>query len=751
MEMDMECAEVLPDHINNEDEEEEELAPAAPSPVAPAEENDDEEEESTEDDNDDEEDTDSEPEERTVSSTASSGIRIKLKLPPKPPVPTPPPRAQATASASTAASKPLAITAPTRATTASDSSPQHNDEVVVSVGGNKPKPNLPLKRVSPAGFLKRLPVSSRGDNDTSSVGGSSAGKPKSRMRSLKLPLSKKTKEGESPVAEVVASGVASIATTTSRTTPSGGTYSKRRTMHPSKPVKLPPIFSPGLKVTSSSSSGGKSLSFTTAQLFEQTMEAAGYTKKSRTERPHRGSSIKRTVGDLFDSNVKMTMHFPALVPSDFWRQCSTLKEEKDDDGDVVMGSTSDDNNDKSKYSADDLLEQLRQTLRPSSKPSKMGMSFDEMLPISLTAPLPESYIEERLEYVKAVEERERAIRMKQEAEQEAEFNGTDVPSGLEVPPIPQPPEPPLFQQVNPTTTATDRHPLYPPKQANLATHLDPEAFHITEGRYFGLLSNNIADPNFCGPNALGVTAGSTLASAGSSSTGTPLTLSSVLFSSHPPALATVAAAASANQTGSNAGASGNMATGASSSAAATNSTASAAEISPERSESSPVTAVAVASSVEPSSTDVLVTATVEEVKPNVATSTPKDKKNGPQPTVSSSALRKIMAEDGVAAQDMRRVIIRAAVYASRTKGHGQPFVAPTGEVFPDIGKAFAAYAGIKPCERCKSNKQGSYHCRLRRKHQDMDFDGGSSFTGLKDLLIAPIESLAPTVAVKAEK
>lgn len=737
-EMEMECVEVLPDENaedEDDEEEEEELAAAAPSAASPVEEEDDE---STEEDD---EDTDSEPEKESVASKTPSlpNIRIKLKMPPRPlpmsgaPASTPAPTSTATAS------KPPAATKAT-------SSPQ-NDEVVVSVGGNKPKPNLPLKRFSPAGFLKKLPVANRGaggDNDTSSVGGSSsAGKPKSRIRSLKLPLSKKVKDGDDgDASEALAEAVPSGATST-RTTPGGGTYSKRRSMHPSKPVKLPSLVSPGLKVTPP---GGKTSNSTTAQLFDQAMSTAGYTEQSRTERPHRGSSIERTVGDLFDSDVKLTMHFPALVPPDLWgHESSTVKEEKDDDGDVVMGSTADDDN---KYTADDFLEQLRQTMRPN-QPKKLGTNFDEMLPVSLTVPLPESYIEDRLQYVKAVEERERAIMIKQEADLEVEFNGADLPPNLKVPPIPRPPEPPRLEQVNSATTATDKHPLYPPKQASLVAHLDPQMFHITEGRYFGLLSNNVADPNFCGPNALGATAGSTLATAGSSSTGTPLTLSSVLFSSHPPALATAAAVVSANSSqtaNGNSAAAGNSA----GPSAPTNTATTAVEPSSAGGKSSPVAAVPVASSVDTTTKDVLVAATVEDAKPSVTLSAAKEKKKGPQPTASSTALRKIMAEDGEAAKDMRQAIIRAAVYASRTAGHGQAFVAPQGEVFPDIGKAFAQYAGIKPCERCKSNKQGSYHCRLRRKHQEVDFDGGSSFTVLKDLLSQPIESLAPNVNVAAD-
>ena len=77
------------------------------------------------------------------------------------------------------------------------------------------------------------------------------------------------------------------------------------------------------------------------------------------------------------------------------------------------------------------------------------------------------------------------------------------------------------------------------------------------------------------------------------------------------------------------------------------------------------------------------------------------------PTKTASDLRKIMEDksdaDRVAA--FRESILRAAVEASRT---GQTVFAgaPNGEIYPDIGKVFATYSGLKPCQRCKSNKQG---------------------------------------------
>eukprot|EP00977_Amphora_coffeiformis_P002741 scaffold521_cov167-Amphora_coffeaeformis.AAC.32 len=719
----MECVEVLPDDVEEDDEEEEEdLAQPAVTVVATPEaaDNDDDEEEEDDDDDDDneeeedstEDDTDSEPETSSPAAAPPPKMRIKLKMPKigggKP---------------SAAPSSSAASVASTTANSSRQASPS-NADVVVSVGGSRPRPNLPLKRLSPPRVLMKKLPSNAGGNDTSSVGGNSTGGSKaiSRIRSLKLPLSKK------PTATDEESATADMIRTT---TPGGGTYTKRRSMHPSKPVKLPPIVSPGLVANGSSSSS--------AQLFDQAMQAAGYTETSRTERPHRGSSIRRTVGDLFDSNVKLTMHFPSMVPPDMWSDES--KEEggaqpKDEDGDVVMGDGNNaTGNKKQKFTADDLIEQLRDTIKSANGNHNMDISFDDMLPVSLTVPLPDSFIEERLQYVQAVEEREKAIVTKQEADQEAEFNGTDPPK-ITVPPIPVPPEPPRLESVNTSTTA-DKHPLYPPKQANLVKHLDPQMFHITEGRYFGLVSNNVADPNFCGPNALGMAAGNALAVASSSSTGTPLTLSSVLFSNHPLASATTAASSTGNEKASGTVSKGPRAPSSSGEVAAS-------ATADEEKDAVVATAQVVPSSstMESSSKDVVVPAT--EVTSADETS-PKNK--GPEPTAPASALRKVMEEGGASAEEMRQAIIKCAVYASRTDGHGHSFAAPTGEIFPDIGKAFAAYAGIKPCERCKNNKQGSYHCRLRRKHKDVDYDGGTSWDVLTELQSKPLESLAPSVNV----
>lgn len=100
-----------------------------------------------------------------------------------------------------------------------------------------------------------------------------------------------------------------------------------------------------------------------------------------------------------------------------------------------------------------------------------------------------------------------------------------------------------------------------------------------------------------------------------------------------------------------------------------------------------------------------------------------------------------MEGGGKKAENMRQCIIRAAVYASRTGKHGQSFVGSDDKRYPDVSKAFASWGEIRPCNRCKNNKQGAYHCRLRRKHKDPDYDGGDSPGLLKPLFEANLKEL----------
>ena len=55
-------------------------------------------------------------------------------------------------------------------------------------------------------------------------------------------------------------------------------------------------------------------------VFNQSMIAGGYTMDNRKHKPHRGSSTQRTVGDMFDSDINLYLHFPELIPLDVWNR-----------------------------------------------------------------------------------------------------------------------------------------------------------------------------------------------------------------------------------------------------------------------------------------------------------------------------------------------------------------------------------------------------------------------------------------------
>jgi hypothetical protein len=251
-------------------------------------------------------------------------------------------------------------------------------------------------------------------------------------------------------------------------------------------------------------------------------------------------------------------------------------------------------------------------------------------------------------------------------------NGTPKLPTVVVPPIPEPPSPPRLQdleEINPDKY-DDQHPYYLPKgKEQFVAHLDKTCFHIVDGRYFGLLSNAVADPHFVGPNAPGISGlnlsgGTGLATAHSGGPGASAGLTIL----EKPAHATIAASTSAPNKGSgNSGKTSKKTAGSSSN-----------KVGSDGGDSPVVTT--------------------------------KKKSNGPVPTASSSELRRIIEDGGDEAEKMKTCIIRAAVHASRASKHGQSFKAPNGQTYPDVSKAFAAHAGLKPCMRCKNNKQGVSSC-----------------------------------------
>jgi hypothetical protein len=565
-----------------------------------------------------------------------------------------------------------------------------------------------------------------------------------------------------------------------------GTASKRRSLLPPKQVRLPPITSPGLRMLRPPipiiSSDSTEPYYTPQQVFDVTMTAAGYTVEQRTKRPHRGSSVQRTVDDLFDTNVKLALHPLELVPSSLWNHKVLTPS--------VVSQTSDPGSDDPEYtSLPQLLIRGLEAPKQSSLPERQHqkseksasdegairkrrrsyapMKFRDMVPVSLTIPYPESYIQKRIDYISKVKHREDCIVQWQAAQDEFELSQdvtdksttTDSDAGaigsnsalsnplkksrasfvnpVTVPSIPEPPDPPKLKELlAPSSSAyednlleTDsrsipsispfyylcpdedgsNHPIYLPKgKEELVAHLDPKCFHITEGRYFGLQTSMIADPNFVGPSAPGLASGNT--STGGLATATTSTTTStsgltgggmtMILSASFHSAAAVPATHVKDETTNHATATKsnphhdvlteNSETGRDNFATAPGTPKS----------DSPLW---VASSVDVSPAEKFRMETVKSDKAVASPSTTYDPAGG-----SAFDLRKIMeGSDETLIEKFREGIVRAVVHAFRTRQpHNASFRAPNGKTYHDIGKAFAIYGGVKTCERCKSNKQG---------------------------------------------
>jgi hypothetical protein len=570
----------------------------------------------------------------------------------------------------------------------------------------KAKPKKPESVVSANGTTKPSPFTLPSAGGGSSTGGP----PKKKMfkklaRGLPLATNRKPKpEGDSAVKATVVDGNERaendvVATAlddptkvkkakSSKLSATGKnkaqTMTKDNLNAPRPGARLPPMTSPGLLIPTPSSSGlfkgavdASTGCATPESMFTQAMAAAGYTTEGRTKRPHRGSSVQRKVGDMFDSNVEFTNHFPDLVPKNLW-YAKKEKGEAKKDPDAPKP--------KSRTSLPDLLMRSLEATRKQSEKDKQQSQdngsrkrqrpwqFSDMVPVSLTIPYPQSFVEKRLQYVKEVKEREKAIIAYQDAQEKItssldnhddEGKKVAIKNPVKVPPIPSPPTPPPLSELkgfNPEQYE-DQHPIYLPKgKQNLVAHLDKGCFHISEGRYFGLYSNAIADPHFVGANAPGIS-GINL------SGGSGLATSSAAFPySGGPAGASVLASSSVNASGED-----------------------PSERPPKKDSTKPKSSKKTAS------------------LPNVVKASKSKfrlKHVGPTPNATTSDLRKIMEEGGELAEKMKTCIIRAAVHASRSGKHGQSFLAPDGKAYPDVSKAFAAHAGLKPCIRCKNNKQG---------------------------------------------
>jgi len=223
--------------------------------------------------------------------------------------------------------------------------------------------------------------------------------------------------------------------------------------------------------------------YTTADsVFTYYMAAQGYTPESRSSNPHRGSSIRRTVGDMFDNDVMSSINFPKLLP-DYLRRSrgasspqkkstssTTNSSNAGNDGDAAPKESTPGkdghvvaNTDPATTSTDvsqkddackttegetpkkdegtpakirmEVMDMLKSALTSALEKRKAEMSsssarqgpakrfralqFEDMVPVSLTFPYPEEYTKARIEYGRKVQEREDAIAHDQTASQKA--------------------------------------------------------------------------------------------------------------------------------------------------------------------------------------------------------------------------------------------------------------------------------------------------------------------------------------------
>jgi len=375
-----------------------------------------------------------------------------------------------------------------------------------------------------------------------------------------------------------------------------------------RPIKMPPIVSPGLLITNNNSGGNKGSntqsngnsvntsaadsisnkagnkrstsnnsnlssnkltnnnnrnSMTTpSTIFNKVMEAAGYTMEQRSSNPHRGSSVTREVDDMFDRDIMVTLNFKPLVPEWILESPTSTKQETKDSNKASM------NHQLPcifMETMQDVLQLDHEHKQMPTQENNHSYQFEDMLPTSLTADFPESYIKKRIQFELAAAEREHAIAKSQEASAKAENDmilyeeakekwesrdsqmvkksssesskhfevKQEVPLSKpiapptfiphKIPPIPSPLIPPTFIKCpsSPTTLEstemmprarnskedlTNKHYQISQEKRYLVSHLDPSFFSLSR-RYYGLLSNKIADPQFVGPNAPGLTGG----------------------------------------------------------------------------------------------------------------------------------------------------------------------------------------------------------------------------------------------------
>ena len=108
-------------------------------------------------------------------------------------------------------------------------------------------------------------------------------------------------------------------------------------------------------------------------VYEQSMIAGGYTIEQRKNNPHRGSSTQRTVGDMFDSDVNLYLHFPELIPLDVWER--RLKKKPKVENEVQKTDQCPEQSDATKLKGEDGAKNV--TPHPSDQPETVSSSTEE--------------------------------------------------------------------------------------------------------------------------------------------------------------------------------------------------------------------------------------------------------------------------------------------------------------------------------------------------------------------------------------
>jgi hypothetical protein len=425
------------------------------------------------------------------------------------------------------------------------------------------------------------------------------------------------------------------------------------------------------------------------------------TKKRQSLRPIKLPAIAspglllvngKTTAALFDHHMKNTGYSLEARVNHPFRGSSTQRQVGDlFDSNVILHrnfpnlvppelmEASDDNPEKEAGTQPKLIEILEKGLKVTTANTASTSGNTRKRRFAEMLPL-SLLIDYPQDYIERRKEYVKKVKEREAAIVEAQEAELEDKKPGKIPPIPDLPEAPRLTENEQDLDLKDKHPFYPPKNDDFVKHLDPNCFHAVEGRYVGLSTNSLSDPHYVGACAVGVQNLSVTAGTGLATT----------------------------QTGS---------TGAGSASLASTVYGDRSKDSKDKKSDSSSKGKAVSNSGQ------------------------KKKMKSTSSSGTVTELKNIMESDTPEMEEMRKCIIRAGVYASRTGRHGQSFLGPNGHRYADVSKTFAVYAGIKPCNRCKNNKQGAYHCRLRRKHKEPDYDGGDSLSTLTPLFDEPLDNL----------